>query len=79
MKYELQHNLGAVDARCLNDNYGTQLSTKPADLAAGEVIELNERAHDYLVKTKKYTSLLEPASSVTGEAKKPAITAPAKQ
>lgn len=78
MKYQLRHNLGLVDAKYLNDHYGTSLAVKPDELKAGKVIDLTDRAVDYLVNIKKCCDLLDTPQKITGEAKKPELTAPAK-
>jgi hypothetical protein len=78
MKYQLKSNLGTIDARYCNDECGASLSLEPADLAAGSVVDLPQRAADYLTKTRGMVSLLEPAGKVTGESKKSEITGPAK-
>ena len=75
MKYQLKHRLGIEAAKVCNDKFGASLSLKPDDLAIGEVVTLPEAAYGWLAES--YASLLEP-QVVKGEAKKPAITAPAK-
>lgn len=79
MKYQLQQNLGLDDAKYCNDHLGAKLSAKAGDLESGQTIELPEAAVTYLTVRKGYTALLEPAGKITGEAKKPEITAPSKQ
>lgn len=78
MKYELKHNLGMSDAVILNEKYGARLSLKVEDLLAGKVIDLPDSAAEYLTKHRGYIYLLDTPGNVTGEAKKPALTAPAK-
>lgn len=78
MKYQLLHNLGTDDAVHLNKHYGASLPLDKEKLKAGEVIELPERAFDFLVQVKGYANLFATPSKVTGEAKKPELTAPAK-
>jgi hypothetical protein len=76
MQYKLRDNLGLLDARKCNMDLGASLSLDPKDLRGGCVIELPQPAANYL--SKKYCALLEPATAVKGESKKPELTGPAK-
>lgn len=78
MKYQLKATLGTIDAKHCNNECGASLSLDPADLEAGSVVDLPQRAVDYLTKTRCLVALLEPAGKVTGESKKPELTAPLK-
>ena len=78
MKFELKQSLGLDDAKFCNDEFGTHLSLKAADLAEGETVDLTDKAVKHLKERRGYTALLEPAEKLKGEAKKPELTAPAK-
>lgn len=66
MQFRLTANLGLNDVRKCNRDLGASLSTDPADVAAGSIVTLPERAAEYL--QSRYKSLLEPVN-IKGVAK----------
>jgi hypothetical protein len=78
MKFKLLHNLGTTDAQHCNKECGASLSLDATHLKAGSEIELPQKAVDYLTVARKLVNLLGTPGKVTGEAKKPELTAPAK-
>jgi hypothetical protein len=67
MLYELQDNLGLLDARKCNKEFGASLPLDSKEIAKGSVIDLPPTAAGYL--GSKYKALLKPASKVKGDAK----------
>lgn len=78
MKFQLLQNLGLDDARLCNDKFNASLPVDAKGLTAGSTVDLPAAAVKYLTEGKGYTALLEPVGKITGEAKKPELTAPAK-
>jgi hypothetical protein len=71
MQYRLLHRLGTIEATKLNKEFGTSLPLSPSEaLATGAIIELNDKAAEWLIK--KHSSLVEPVS-VKAVAKKSEI------
>lgn len=75
MKYLLLHNLGLIDAKACNEQFGAKLTLKPDSLAAGQEVDLNELAVTYLTKRLGHVGLLEPMGSVKGVAKETEVKA----
>lgn len=58
MLFELQDNLGLIDARKCNTNFGASLPLNPKEIASGCTVDLPHAAANFL--SGKYKSLLKP-------------------
>lgn len=64
-KYTLAQNLGTDDARHCNSAGECALPLEPKKLQAGQSVELTDKAHEWLTKTKGYKNLFEQPEETT--------------